>query len=176
MFKAGESYTSLILGILVVVVVGILVVSLGRSVKLQDLLSPKKDTMSQKTQEDGQKTHTVVVGDHLWGISEKMYKSGYNWVDIAKENNLTNPNVLTVGSKLRIPNVKPKESTVTQAPQTQISEKITGSSYTVKEGDFLWDIAVRAYGDGYRWVDIARSNNLDNPDRIYIGNVLKLPR
>lgn len=176
MFKAGESYTSLILGILVVVVVGILVVSLGRNVKLQDLLSPKKDTMSQKTQEDGQKTYTVVAGDHLWGISEKMYKSGYNWVDIAKENKLTNPDVLAVGQKLRIPNVKPKKVTVAQAPQSQTSEKITSSSYTVKEGDFLWDIAVRAYGDGYRWVDIAKVNKLANPDVILAGNTLQLPR
>ncbi|PIZ97158.1 MAG: lectin, partial [Candidatus Levybacteria bacterium CG_4_10_14_0_2_um_filter_35_8] len=38
------------------------------------------------------------------------------------------------------------------------------------------NIAVRAYGDGYRWVDIARANGLENPDLIFSGNVLKIPR
>jgi nucleoid-associated protein YgaU len=55
-------------------------------------------------------------------------------------------------------------------------EKITGGSYTVVEGDNLWDIAVRKYGDGYRWVDIAKANNLPNPDLIYPGSKFTLPR
>jgi len=70
----------------------------------------------------------------------------------------------------------------TQAPEpTDASDedetnKIEGEQYTVARGDSLWDIAVRAYGDGYRWVDIARANNLDNPDIIHAGNVFTLPR
>lgn len=55
-------------------------------------------------------------------------------------------------------------------------EKITGEKYTVKKGDHLWGIAVRAYGDGYKWTDIAKSNKLDNPNIIHSGNVLKIPR
>jgi nucleoid-associated protein YgaU len=55
-------------------------------------------------------------------------------------------------------------------------QKITGSSYTVVEGDNLWDIAVRRYGDGYRWVDIAKANSLSNPDLIYPGSKFALPR
>lgn len=44
------------------------------------------------------------------------------------------------------------------------------------KGDHLWGIAVRAYGDGYKWVEIARENNLVNPNLIHPGNVLSLPR
>ncbi|MFI5265695.1 MAG: LysM peptidoglycan-binding domain-containing protein [Candidatus Levyibacteriota bacterium] len=56
------------------------------------------------------------------------------------------------------------------------TQKITGKTYTVKAGDDLWNIAVRAYGDGYKWVDIARVNNLSNPNLIFSDNVLVIPR
>jgi nucleoid-associated protein YgaU len=51
-----------------------------------------------------------------------------------------------------------------------------GKSYTVVAGDTLWDISVRAYGTGYRWVEIAQANHWQNPDLIYPGNVFQLPK
>lgn len=68
----------------------------------------------------------------------------------------------------------PEKSDQNQAMITR--GRIDGTSYTVQKGDYLWDIAVRAYGDGYRWVDIARANNLSNPDIIHSGNVFAIPR
>ncbi|HUV71729.1 MAG TPA: LysM peptidoglycan-binding domain-containing protein [Clostridia bacterium] len=44
------------------------------------------------------------------------------------------------------------------------------------KGDTLWDISVRAYQDGYRWVEIAEANNLSNPNIIHPGNALTIPR
>lgn len=72
-------------------------------------------------------------------------------------------------------------SAVTKAPEQKAlnvpqGQKITGNSYKVVTGDTLWDISVKAYGNGYRWVDIAKSNNIVNPDLIYPGNEFKLPR
>lgn len=55
-------------------------------------------------------------------------------------------------------------------------EKISGNTYKIVEGDNLWNIAVRAYGDGYRWVEIAKNNTIANPDLIYPDNTLKLSR
>jgi nucleoid-associated protein YgaU len=49
-------------------------------------------------------------------------------------------------------------------------------SYTVVKGDSLWSIAVKAYGDGYKWVSIAKANKLDNPNVIHAGNVLVIPK
>ena len=57
-----------------------------------------------------------------------------------------------------------------------VGQKVAGSSYVIAEGDTLWDIAVRAYGDGYRWGEIATANSIVNPNLIYTGNSLNIPR
>ena len=57
------------------------------------------------------------------------------------------------------------------------------STYTVKEGDSLWKIAVELWRDGSRWVDLYNANadaiNAANggigPDLIYPGLVLQVP-
>ncbi len=59
---------------------------------------------------------------------------------------------------------------------TAKGEAISGDRYTVVKGDNLWDISVRAYGNGFRWTEIAKANNLVNPRVIHSGNVLILPR
>ena len=64
-------------------------------------------------------------------------------------------------------------------PEPTIEEQVSpiiGDNYTVVRGDNLWEIAERAYGDGFRWVDIAEANDLVHPSLIHAGNVLVLPR
>lgn len=50
-------------------------------------------------------------------------------------------------------------------------------SYTVESGDSLWAIAERHYGDGSQWSRIFEANRdqLDNPDLIQPGQVLRIP-
>lgn len=49
-------------------------------------------------------------------------------------------------------------------------------SVTVASGDTLGSIALRAFGDRTRAADIARINNIANPDLIFPGQVLDLPQ
>ncbi|MGH7203328.1 MAG: LysM peptidoglycan-binding domain-containing protein [Candidatus Levyibacteriota bacterium] len=134
---------------------------------------------------------TVQKGESLWTIAEKKYNNGYNWVDIARANNLSNPSTIHAGDKLKLPSIKSSEqnnatvrtddeqnSSTVQKNTTATDQmaKITGRSYDVVRGDNLWNIAVRAYGDGFRWVDIARANNLANPRVIHAGNHFVIPR
>ncbi|MCL4354114.1 LysM peptidoglycan-binding domain-containing protein [Patescibacteria group bacterium] len=174
--KWGESYVSLILGAVVVVVAVLLVFAFVKSKGL----NASKDTISTSTDlKRVVKTYEVKEGEDLWSISEKIYGTGYNWVDLAKENNLDNPSMLYVGTKLSIPEVKVTVAAATAKNDKVVSDpagQVKGDSYTIQSGDSLWTIAIRAYGDGYRWVDIAKANNLDNPDLIFSGNVLKIPR
>ncbi len=132
--------------------------------------------------------YTVKAGDSLWTIAERQYKSGYNWVDIARANNLSNPGQISTGSKLKLPKVTAKtptiEDTKTDVAQKEqkntsssiVGSKITTDTYQVVKGDSLWTISVRAYGNGYKWVDIARANKLVNPSLIHADNKLKIPR
>lgn len=56
------------------------------------------------------------------------------------------------------------------------SEMVEGSEYMVVLGDNLWSIAVRYYGSGYNWVDIAKANSLKNPGSISVGQKLSMPK
>lgn len=176
--KLNESTISMILGSLVVIVVGALVVNYFRNVstieKAPEEITPTVETEIQPDQ-SLPAVYTVKKGDSLWKISESFWGSGYNWVDIVKENNLSNPDVLYVGRELRIPKTEVIKPTLAQK-EIPTGVAISTENYTVVKGDYLWKIAVRAYGDGYQWVKIARENHLTNPNLIHPGNNLKLPR
>ena len=45
---------------------------------------------------------------------------------------------------------------------------------TVKKGDCLWNIAKSVYGSGTWCYELARKNNIKNPDLIYPGQVLEI--
>lgn len=192
-FRFGESYTSLILGIVVVIIASILLLSFAKNKNIVNVSQGPKETSSTKTEAPKpestttQNSYTVKQGDSLWSISEQQYKDGYKWVEIAKANKLSNPNIINTGTVLTLPKVEanteiaaePKSglsppSATVDAPEK--SQKITGSEYTIQKGDYLWKIAIRAYGDGYQWVKIANANKLENPDLIFSGNKLSIPR
>jgi nucleoid-associated protein YgaU len=52
-----------------------------------------------------------------------------------------------------------------------------GGSLSVVPGNSLWHLARHSYGEGLRYVEIYRANRqqIDNPDRIYPGQLLELP-
>lgn len=170
--NSPDSFVSLILGLAVVLVVGTLIFNY--------ISSRRQQTKSEQTTDEQRQglplTHTVAKGDTLWSLAQTYYKNGYNWVDIQKKNNLPNPNSIEVGQTLSIPEVTPIATSggqIASGEATQLKPKV--SSYTVVHGDTLWSIALASYGTGYKWVDIARANNLANPNLIHAGNVLTLP-
>ena len=52
--------------------------------------------------------------------------------------------------------------------------KTPASTYTVKKGDCLWNIAKNQLGDGTKYKEIAQKNGISDPNKIYPGQVLKL--
>jgi len=179
--RTNEQTISMILGVLVVLVVGVLVINYFRNVRPTKESQPaSEETPAQESAEQPIKleelptVYTVKAGDNLWKIAETIYGSGYNWVDIAKENHLKNPSLVYAGQELKIPKAKPITPKISQPSKSL--EPISGDTYTVVKGDNLWRIAVRAYGDGYQWVKIARENKLSNPNLIHSGNIIKIPR
>lgn len=177
----SDSYISMGLGLLVVLVIGVLIFNYFSGKSAPSITETGEQTEEQKAEAALGKlpaTYTTTEGDTLWSISEKYFKSGYNWVDIAKANNLMDANLIETGQKLTIPVVTPilAEETSVPAAEVKVDTSNIPDTYTVKAGDDLWDIAINIYQDGYRWVDIAKVNNLANPDIIHSGNVLTLPK
>ncbi len=169
---ALDNYQSIVVGLLV------FLIGLGVSYKLvTNQLNKVKQQEAAMTEAQEQKNvHTVKAGETLWSIAEKEIGSGYNAYDIAKANNISDPNTIAAGAELTIPNVTPilmQQGSVTSIQTTQVT--LNDAKYTIKDGDTLWDISVRAYGDGYRWPEIAKFNKISNPDLIYTGSLLTLP-
>lgn len=199
--KLNESTISMVLGAVVIMIVGILVVNYFKSDKEgETLITDTEITEESETPEEGSK-YVVQKGDTLWSISEKAYGTGFEWQKIAEANQIQNDQ-LEEGIKLEIPNLETAmvaedkeseeiaeetseevaemedtEGEITEEQKVEpIETEIEGEVYTVVKGDNLWKIAERAYGSGYKWTEIAKTNELVNPNLIHAGNVLKLPR
>lgn len=167
--KLNEENISMVLGAVVIVIVGILIVNYFKDRNTGVITDDSTNvTVSQNE-------HTVTKGETLWSIAESSYGSGYNWVDIKDANNLTSETI-EVGQKLIIPENVEVETPTTTVKEVASPASVTGDTYTIVKGDCLWNIAVRAYGDGFAWTKIAQANNLENPNLIYPGNILTLPR
>ncbi|MFH1244418.1 MAG: LysM peptidoglycan-binding domain-containing protein [bacterium] len=181
--KLNESMLSMLFGIVTVILIGVLVFRMYKVAKPEitteadntEVATEKVGEVEVEVKEDGKKypaelpeTVKVAPGDHLWKIAEQYYGSGYNWVEIAKANELKDPSRITVGQELKLPKVA--------VIQPKVAEQIEGESYTVVKGDNLWNISVRAYGDGYKWSEVANFNELKTPNYIEVGQVIKLPR
>ncbi len=178
----------MIMGILVVLAIGGLAYRYFQTSGLptipsdnqeEEIVEEEVDVIDESQVDKLPATHTVSQNETLWQIAEEYYLSGYNWVDIAQANNLTNPDLLVEGQELIIPNVERKMITVTELPETGVEGlEITEDTYTVEEGDSLSKIALRAYGDMFAWTKIweANQNQISNPNIIQPGMVLEIPR
>jgi LysM repeat protein len=114
-------------------------------------------------------TYVVGPGDNLSRIAARY---GVTVQALAAANNIWNPNHIYVGQVLTIP------SGYTPQPQPQppyYPPQTPGvvAYYTVRPGDTLAGIA-RWYGT--TWTSIASANGIYNPNHIYAGQVLAIPR
>ncbi len=199
-FKMNEDRFSTLLGIVVVFLVAGMMINYFKTANLKvwkgSLLSetqPSTTTSIDKNKDliNGEiVTYKVVKGDDLWHISEKHYKSGYNYVDIIKENKLSKDGHISAGMEIRLPKVEAKKITAVEAkPKLAIKDNIVtekkeagtidADTYTTLKGDSLWTISVRAYGDGFKWTKIYWANRTTigkNPNLLFAGLKLNLPK
>jgi nucleoid-associated protein YgaU len=175
--KLNETNVSMLLGIIVVVIVGGLLVNYFRSVNTSpDISSTETDLPSDQIVgttpklENLPSDYVVQKGDTLWSVSEAVYGSGYNWVDVYSANKTTlgnNPNSLNEGAKITLPKVEVKQATMVKTPTEPVS-------YTVVKGDNLWNVLVKTCNNGYLWPAVAKANNIPNANQIEIGQKLTI--
>ena len=73
---------------------------------------------------------------------------------------------------------EPEAAPAAEEPAAESAEADSGDrSYTVESGDTLWKIAEQMYGSGNKYMEIFNANKdlLENPDRIFPGQTLKIP-
>lgn len=189
--QSNQSKVSMVLGALIILVVGILIFNYFNK-RQADLGPAQQIEVEQDVSPDKLPgKYTVKEDDTLFTIAEKYYADGYQYPEIAKANNLTNPDQIEVGQVLQIPKLelqaqaspspspspKQEEALGTGGDDSTIwGPRITGNTYTVVEDDWLSKIAGRAYGDIFAYDRIAKANNIPNPDLIEPGMNLTIPR
>lgn len=67
-----------------------------------------------------------------------------------------------------------KKKAVSIEKQRPVTGKKTPKTHTVKQGDTLWAIAKKYLGDGSKYTQLAKLNNISNPNIIKVGQVIKL--
>jgi morphogenetic protein associated with SpoVID len=108
------------------------------------------------------KIHIVKQGDSLYALSQKY---GVPLQKIIEANpQISNPNVLAVGDKVKIPT----------APVSVPENSEVYYKHTVKQGDTLWKLS-KAWGIPLK--DMVEANpQLKNPNVLLLGEVVNIPK
>ncbi len=153
--------------------------------------------LTPATRPSSSRTHIVKQGDSLWTIAQAEYGNGALYTHIQKANPNVNPNHLSLGQSLVIPDFKAEmargTSPISLAPSDFHDGRTTpaevrshhpltidaSGTYRVEQGDSLYGISRKQCGDG-RLVDAIYELNRDqigaDKSRLKLGMVLRLPR
>ncbi len=138
----------------------------------------------------GARTHVIAQGDTLAILAEQYYGKQSYADYLMQVNPGLNPKRLIVGTRILVPQTPGDTSVINPigGPSHAARERsapaaspapptASGETYTVKGGDSLWRIAKASLGDESRWREIFELNKdqLTSPDRLRVGQVLKLP-
>lgn len=131
-----------------------------------------------------------IVGDNLTDVSNiwlsikdqltELNSINKNLDDLnasqQKGNNVNNPDYTThetssfIAHRNVTPYLPPEQQPATPAKQNGIK-----ATHTVVNGDTLWDLAKKYYGNYYQWTKIQKANGISNPYTVPIGKKLLIP-
>lgn len=129
----------------------------------------------------GKRTYTIQPGDNFWKIAQTHYGNGTHAAAIVAANPAINPDRLQVGVTITLPELSTSAASPAirrTASSSSPAPAPAGASYvTVQEGDTLSKIAARTLGSATQWQRIAEANKteLPNPDRLKVGQRLRIP-
>lgn len=119
-------------------------------------------------------TYTVGAGDTLWAIAQRY---GTTIDDLVAVNAITSTTRLSIGQVLNI-----SASTIPSAPQTfpptpvptpaPVTPPASGSYHVVRYGDTMFRISAQY---GVNVYALAETNGILNLNRIYAGQILRIP-
>ncbi|WP_311407357.1 LysM peptidoglycan-binding domain-containing protein, partial [Liquorilactobacillus uvarum] len=135
----------------------------GQSLLVLKASSSTSTSSSSSSTTNNSGTYTVKSGDTLSSIAG-TYSTTVN--TLVSLNNISNPNYIYVGQKLRVSN-----STSSSSSTSSTSSTNSNGTYTVKSGDTLSSIA-RTYSTTVS--TLASLNDISNTNYIYIGQKLRV--
>ena len=122
----------------------------------------------------GTKTYVVKGGDTPTGLSTKFWGTSAHWQYLLDQNGLKVPNDLHEDATIRIP-PKPQSSS-NSAPKAVVpASRGTETSYVVKPGENVTDIARDQLHDSKRWREILALNGIADPRSLRAGSTIRLP-
>lgn len=122
-----------------------------------EVITPGQILRIPQNKGSGTVIYRVRRGETLWELAKRFLGSGSKYPEIMSLNGLTSETIYP-GQLLKIP-VTPEKVTIT---------------YTVKNGDTLWEISKRFLGNGNRYQEIMNLNGLTT-DIIHPGEKLIIP-
>jgi beta-lactamase class A len=116
---------------------------------------------------EGATTYQVQPGDTLSAIATI---TGIPVDKLVSLNSIHDPNMIIAGQTLSVAASGATAASGASAPAS--ASAASGSQYTVKSGDTVWDIA---QANGVSVADLIQANSLTNADQLTVGQVLRLP-
>ncbi len=169
-----ESYISLILGFLVVVVSGILLYNFITKRNAFELVVPVPTP--------------TITEDFISTVSGTLtITKPQSRPTEVPPSPTTQPTASPTPTASVTPTATPSQ-TVTIAPSAAATETPkatvspvpaaavqTGGTHTVQKGESLWTLSEKYYGSGFEWRKIAEANTITNPRSIEVGQRLSIP-
>lgn len=136
-------------------------------------------------------THEVQPRESMMAIARRYYGDGKLAKQLARFNNIDDPDTVRAGAKLRLPTYEQLTGrsaptgtpNVPAAPTRTASNETTSpalrtTTYTIKPGETLSQIASKVMGSSKKWEELYSMNVdvIDDPDNVKAGTVLKVPK
>ena len=160
----------------------------ARVLQLPNNAAPgKPNALSMDTAEYDTQGRVVLSGHAAPGATVQIYLGNEPLATVTADTagvwSATSPQAVSSGQlELRLDQLASNGAVAQRValPFTQAAaiEPAPGQNYVVQRGNNLWRIAQRAYGAGTRYVTIYSANpdQIRNPDKIYPGQVFKIPK
>lgn len=117
--------------------------------------------------------YVVKPGNTMYQIAKEH---GLDYKELAEYNNIADPSLINVGQVIRIPiDEKIEESSEeNNSNSSELSDDYL--VYTVQSGNTLSQIAEKYLNDASRYNEIAELNGITDPNNIYSGQQLRIPK
>jgi nucleoid-associated protein YgaU len=160
----------------------------ARVLQLPNNAAPgKPNALSMDTAEYDTQGRVVLSGHAAPGATVQIYLGNEPLATVTADAagvwSATSPQAVSSGQlELRLDQLASNGAVAQRValPFTQAAaiEPAPGQNYVVQRGNNLWRIAQRAYGAGTRYMTIYSANpdQIRNPDKIYPGQVFKIPK